>query len=528
MTSDAALRALWEQGQQHIRTRHFARAQADFEQLLARAPGHVPARLLLASVILAQGRVRGAAEQAKFAAFALPDDADMVCRVAQCLAKVGETLAARATLQHPAVQHTRNTPALAALAHIHQGLGQHLEALALMDRAKALGFDNADFRFFRAIQLQFNGNLAEAEDELEACLKLGPTFGRASVALARLRRWNADENHLQFIAQRLREVAQGSEDHAGFEFARYKELEDLGRFDEAWDALARANALMHARLRHDSAAEAVLFDAIVERTTQQFCTPGAHRFDGPQPIFIIGMPRSGTTLLERILGRHSQVTPAGELADFSHQWRWVADQHGHRLLDAGLLAAAEATDFVEVGRRYLQQTQWRAAGKPWFVDKLPPNFMLAGFIGKALPQARILHMHRDPMDLCFSNWRALFGDSFGYSYDLATLAAHHKQYARLMAHWHAVMPGAIHDVDYVRLASDTETEARALLEHCGLPFELACLDDAGNDAPVATLSSAQVREPLRARVAEWHRYASQLEPLRAQLEADRAAPVSGR
>ncbi|MEO6104315.1 MAG: sulfotransferase, partial [Pseudoxanthomonas sp.] len=277
-----------------------------------------------------------------------------------------------------------------------------------------------------------------------------------------------------------------------------------------------------------AAAEDALFAAIGGTCDAAFCAPQAHRFDGPQPIFIVGMPRSGTTLLERILGRHSQVTPAGELADFSHQWRWVADQHGHRLLDEGLLAAADATDFVEVGRRYLQQTQWRAAGKAWFVDKLPPNFMLAGFIGKALPQARILHMRREPMDLCFSNWRALFGDSFGYSYDLATLAAHHRQYARLMAHWHAVMPGAIHDVDYVRLASDTETEARALLDFCGLPFEAGCLDDAGNDAPVATLSSAQVREPMRARVSEWRRYESQLEALRAQLQADSAASVIGR
>ena len=516
---DAALRALWEQGQQHIRTRDFVRAQACLEHLIALSPAHVPARLLLASVILAQGRMRGAAEQSRYAALALPDDADQVCRVAQCLMKVGETNAARATMQHSAIARTRKAPALAALAHIHQGLGQHELALGLMERAKALGLDNADFRFFRAIQLQFNGRLPEAEAELEACLKLGPTFGRASVALARLRRWTAADNHLDFIGQRLREVAQGTEDHAGFEFARYKELEDLGRFEEAWDALARANAVMHARLKHDSGREEALFDAVIARCTPEFCLAAASRVAGPQPIFIVGMPRSGTTLLERILGRHSQVTPAGELADFSRQWRWVADQHGHRLLDEGLLAAADATDFAQVGRRYLEQTQWRAGGKPWFIDKLPPNFMLAGFIRKALPQARILHMRRDPMDLCFSNWRALFGDSFGYSYDLAALAAHHRRYTRLMSHWHAVMPGAIHDVDYVGLASDTETEVRAMLDFCGLAFEPGCLDAAGNDAPVATLSSAQVREPVRARTAEWRRYQAQLESLRARLAA---------
>jgi hypothetical protein len=389
-----------------------------------------------------------------------------------------------------------------------------------MDRARALGFDNPDFRYFRAIQLQFNGRVGEAETELEGCLQLGPTFGRASLTLARLRRWSADDNHLEFIRKRLREVKQGTEDHAAFEFAQYKELEDLGRYDEAWASLQRANAVMHERLKHRVEDEEALFDAIIARCDGEFTRLPARRFNGPMPIFIVGMPRSGTTLLERILGNHSQVTPAGELADFGRQWRWVADQHGQKLLDEGLVKAAGGTDFAEVGRRYLEQTQWRAGDRPYFVDKLPPNFMLAGFIRRALPQAKIVHMTREPMDLCFSNYRALFGDAFAYSYDLDALAAHHAQYRRLMRHWHGVMPGAIHDIDYTALVRHTEAATRALLEHCGLPFEAACLDTAGNPAPVATLSSAQVREPIHARALEaWKPYASRLAPLRLALQA---------
>ena len=511
--------ALWENGQQQIRRGRLQAAQSSFESLLLIDPWHIPGRLLLASVVLAQGRVRGAAEQAKYAAFALPNDADMICRVAQCLVKVGEINAARACMQHPEIARSRSGPALAALAHIYQGLGLHEDSLALMDRARACGYDTPDFRYFRAIQLQFNGRVADAEVELESCLRLGPTYGRASLTLARLRKWTAADNHLDFIRERLQSVEPGTEDHAGFEFAQYKELEDLGRTDEAWAALQRANAVMHERLKEQTAAEPALFDAVIARCSPEFTRAGEHRLDGPMPIFIVGMPRSGTTLLERILGNHSQVTPAGELADFSRQWRWVADQHGQRILDEAMVASAGAVDFAEVGRRYLEQTQWRAQGKPFYVDKLPPNFMLAGFIRKALPQARIVHMSRDPMDLCFSNYRALFGDAFAYSYELGTLAAHHWQYRRLMQHWQQVMPGVIHDVPYAALVQDTEATARALLAHCGLPFEAGCIDTASNPAPVATLSSAQVREPIHTRaLQEWRRYQAQLEPLRLALQ----------
>ncbi len=512
--------ALWEEGQQHIVAGRYPAARAAFDSLLSAHPAHVPARLLQASVMLAQGEVRSAAEQLKFAAFALPNDADTIFRVAQALVRVGETNAARACLQHPELARTRSAPSLAAMGHIGQGLGLHETALALMDRAKALGFDNPDFRYFRAIQLQFNGHNAQAQGEIEACLRMGPTFGRASLTLARLRKWTSEHNHLDFIAERLRTVPRGTEDHAAFEFAQYKELEDLGRYDEAFAALARGNAIMHERLKTQPGFGPEVFDGLIARFTD--APAPTHTLDGPMPIFIIGMPRSGTTLLERIIGNHSQVASAGELFDFPRQLRWTADRHGHPLVDADLLARSHDLDYALLGRRYLEQSQWRAGGKAFYVDKLPPNYLLAGFIARALPQAKILHMVRDPMDLCFSNYRALFGDSFPYSYDLVTLAEHHRHYRRLMAHWHTTMPGRIHDVDYSGLVTDTEATARALLAHCGLAFEPACLDTAGNAAPVATLSTAQVREPIHARaIGEWHRYAAQLAPLRDRLDADR-------
>ena len=517
--ADPRVRALWILGQEQVRQRDLPSARSSFERLIALDPRHMPAYLLLASVLLAQGHLQSATVLLTSAVAVLPDDASLACRLAQALSRLGQTNAALHCLRHPEVERTRSAPTLLGLAHVFQGLSLHKPALALMERARALGMNTPDFRYFRALQLQFHGRIAEVGPELEACLRLGPTFGRASLTLARLRTWTERDNHLDFIARRIGEVAQGSEDHAAFEFARHKELEDLGRFEQAWEALARGNAIMQARLdgqpRQD---EAALFDAMIARCTPAFLAASAHAFKGPMPIFIVGMPRSGTTLLERVLGMHSQVASAGELNDFPRQLRQEADLHGHAALDAALVAAAGNLDFEAVGRRYLEQSQWRAGGCRFYVDKLPPNYMLAGLIRRALPRAPIVHMSREPMDLCFSNYRALFGDSFAYSYGLASLAAHHGQYSRLMSHWSQAMPGQVHEVAYADLVSDTEPTARALLAHCGLDWEPGCADPGRNAVPVATLSSAQVREPIHARsLGEWRRYERQLEPLRLAL-----------
>jgi hypothetical protein len=447
-------------------------------------------------------------------------------RVAQALRQLGETLGARAVLAHRVLAATRDPRVLLAAAHVQQALGEHGRALQLMDRALALGLDNPDLRYFRALQLQFHGRLAEAEMELEHCLRMGPTYGRASVLLARLRRATPERNQLEFVARRLQQVERGSEDEAAFEFARYVELETLGRDEDAWAALARGNALMHARLQRSPVAsfdEDSLLRAIVAKATPGFLRPVADSEppaspEHPQPIFILGMPRSGTTLLESLLGRHPQVASAGELIEFGKMWRQVADVHGHAIADEALVAAD--ADFAEVGRRYLEQTRWRAQGRAFYIDKLPPNFWLAGFIRKALPQARILHMVREPMELCFSNWRALFGDSYAYSYDLDALADQHARYATMMAHWHEDMPGTIHVVDYAALVADPEASLRAALAHLGLDFDPKLLDANTDAGPVATLSSAQVRAPVTdARRRDWQRYATQLEPLRQRLQA---------
>lgn len=506
----------WDRAQRYLSSGQLTAARIALESLLQRDSAHVPARLTLSGIALAEDRVRAAASDAIAAAAQLPTDEHLIVDVAEALRRAGETRMACECLDHPALAKTNDGQVLVRLGNLHKLLGQHPEALAAYERAAAAGANSTEFQIDRALALIFNGCMTEAAVALAACLRSAPFSGGAALALARLRKQTQENNHLGDLQRRLEGVERGSEDHAAVEFARYKELEDLGRYDEAWDALAQGNAVMYGRQRHDSTYLEQLFEGLIGCCTPQLLQPDEVVHEGPQPIFILGMPRSGTTLLERVLGNHSQVVSAGELDDFGLQLRWMTN---HRYtLDERVLERLPGLDYAELGRRYLAQTQWRAQGARFFIDKLPTNWMVAGLIRRALPQARILNLVRDPMDVCFSNFRVSLGDKFPWSYDLRAIASYYLQYRRLLAHWHAAMPGQILDVAYADLVRDPEATVRQVFAHCGLEWERDCVDISRNKSAVATLSVAQVREGIHTRFfEEWRHYERQLQPLREAL-----------
>lgn len=514
-SSAAALR---EQARRLVAEKQPARARTVLEAFLAKEPSSVEARLLLSGVLLDLGDLQAATAQLLAAVPCLPGVPALISKLARYLFLAGESVAARACFDHPAISSTRSGADLANLGYVRQMLGEPAPALELMERANAAGVDTADLHYYLGLLSGFNGRREQAARHFEICLAKDPLDGRAMLQWVRLGQATGAQN-VDAIRTALRSVEPDSLAHASFEFALYNELDELGSYDEAWSALRRANNVMRARNPYRARYEEALADAIIDRCDARFMAhTEARRPAGPTPIFIVGLPRSGTTLLERLLGNHSCVQPAGELTDFYRQLRWVTNVHGHRPIDPAMLERCADADFGELGRRYLRQTQWRAQGKAFYVDKLPMNFQLVGFIRRALPHAPILHMYREPIEACFSNYKAMFNDTWSYSYDLQALADYHRHYRRLMDHWHSLAPDAVLDVPYASLVRDPEAVTRRVFAFCGLPFESGCLDTTRNDRPVSTLSSAQVREPIHSRnLGEWKRYAVHLEPLREAL-----------
>jgi tetratricopeptide (TPR) repeat protein len=509
--------ALWERAERHLAAHENAAARTALEALLAAEPRHAMARLRLSMLATQAGRYRESLEQLLAVAQLPPDDPELALLVAGMLHRLGEVAEALRLLSMPCWPTDAARGQLLQMAQLAQQMDAMELARSLLDRADAGVVPPPAAIYLRATLQTFAGELDAAEASLGACIPRAPGYAPAHWSLAKLRRQSRGSNHVA----RLRSLLAASPDpvaQAYLGFALFKELDDLGEHESAWQALERACASKRALLDYSAPAEADAFATLQSLPTPP--APPARDDERPQPIFVIGMPRTGTTLLERILGGSGEVANAGELDELPLQLRWQADRFSRSYFDAAVIAAAAQRDPEELGRRYLEHAAWRANGRRYFTDKLPMNFLHVGFIARALPGARILHLVREPMDTCFSNLKELFAEAYPYSYRLDELADHYGRYRRLMAHWHQAFPGRVLDVSYEALVAEPERVAREVFEHCGLRWEPASLQPGAGGA-VSTASSVQVREGVHARrVGGWRAYARQLEPLRERLEQD--------
>ncbi len=411
---------------------------------------------------------------------------------------------------------------LDTLGVIQSQLGDYKSAEATFARVVALAKNHAPYRYNFATSLVANGNIEQAEIEITNCLLLDPHHWSAHLIRAQLCRQTTESNHVATLNSLLSELQPTEPDiHAltCLHSALSKEYEDLGKYAEAFDHLARCKSAAGAGRSYSIEDDEALFSALTESFSYPNTSSGGYRT--LEPIFIIGMPRSGTTLVERIISSHPDVYSAGELLNFAMSVRHFSKSTSHNLIDKDVIRSAMDIDPAELGELYLKSTRPVTGHKPRFIDKLPHNFLYAGFIANALPDAKIICLRRDPMDTCLSNFRQLFSTRspfFDYSFDLLDIGRYYILFDRLIAHWQRVLPRRILEINYDDLVDSQEAQSRRILEFCGLSWDDRCLRFEENSSPVATASWVQVRSPIyRSSLKRWKKYEAELGDLRALL-----------
>ena len=364
------------------------------------------------------------------------------------------------------------------------------------------------------------GDRAGALKAYRAAVALRPRFGEAYWSMANLKVFRFAPDEVRAMEEQLERADLSESETVHFRFALGKAHEDLGDFDAAWRHYAAGNRAQRPLVRHDPLEMERRHADIVDVFDKAFAE--AHQGQGDpsaEPVFIVGLPRSGSTLVEQILASHSQVEGTSELPVLGRTATSVGRYRADAARFPQAARALRGRDWRGYGRQYLDGARrHRQTDSPFFTDKMPNNFPLIGFLRLILPNAKIIDARRHPLDACLGCYKQLFASGQAFTYDLEDLAHYYRQYDRLMQHWNEVWPGAVLTVYYEDTVTDLETQVRRLLAHCGLPFEAACLRFFETQREVKTASSEQVRQPIYAdALGKWRAYAPHIDWLREEL-----------
>jgi tetratricopeptide (TPR) repeat protein len=442
------------------------------------------------------------------------------CLIALNRPQDAHVAAVRAAGLNPADALTLDT-----LAVVLSRAGHHEKATDFYRHAARLEPQNANYQYNLGAALQFIGDFDAARKAYRRTLTLDADHYEARSALVQLPGFEPDRSTIQQLTAAFQRCK--SSDgllHLGHALARA--FENTGDFETSLAWLERANAAKAAELSYDPAQDAALFRATLALTNRVDTTPtsAADTSPAPRPIFVVGMPRTGTTLVDRIISSHPNVVSAGELTQFALLVKRTAGTASNLVLDPDTLTAAADLDLEAIGHAYLEAVRPLIGDAPVFVDKMPLNFFYVPLILRALPHARVACLQRNPMDACLSNYRQLFATSYSYynyAHGLASTGQYYLQFARLVDNLCIALPAdRFALVNYDELVADQEAVSRRLIAFCELSWDSRCLDFHSNRAPVATASSVQVRQPMYTSASgRWRRYGDALAPLREVLES---------
>jgi tetratricopeptide (TPR) repeat protein len=440
---------------------------------------------------------------------------------ARCLVARHKYPQAREQLQHLLAIDPRHRDYRSLAAATAAGLGEHERAIDLYRGLLADMPDSPDLHLWLGHELKTTGRLPEAIDAYRAAAAARSDFGDAYWSLANLKTYRFSDDEIARMRPEEAGSSTGLEDRQHLCFALGKALEDRGETAESWHYYEKGNALKRSESGYRPEIAETNTRKQIEVCTRDFFDRRAGWGDPrPDPIFILGLPRSGSTLLEQILASHSQVEATQELWDIQHIVQELQERDPD--LDnprcPGALADLTDAQFRRLGETYLAGTRAYRTDKPYFIDKMPNNFRHVGLIRLMLPNAKIIDARREPMACCFSNLKQLFASGQDFAYSIDDIARYYRTYLDLMQHWDGALPGRVLRVHYEDVVTDLEGSVRRILDHCGLPFEAACIDFHKSKRSVLTPSSEQVRQPIfRDGLDQWKAYERWLQPLREAL-----------
>jgi tetratricopeptide (TPR) repeat protein len=514
--------ACYNYGQTLFQMKRFADAAAQYEKALELKPDYIEALYSHGNVLRVMQRYREALASFQKLLAIKPNDADAlnVCGLTlQHLKRFAEALSSfdRAITIKPDFVHALNNRGTAL-----QELGRFEEALREFDKALSLRPDFAEARFNKGLLCLMLGRQEEARHAFETGIKLSPRKSDFYLGLTICKQFAADDPLISAMEDLARDETLNVEGRIKLGFALGKAFRDIGQFEPSFSQVLHASTLKRSHLDYNEGpvlALAELLPAIFSGT--RIAEKSGKGHPSPLSVFVIGMPRSGTTLIEQILASHPQVFAAGEIDDFK---RAIAETFGGF---PETLENVSAERLLELGQRYVTNLRALAPEAERITDKSTQNWPFIGLIHLALPNTRIVHVHRDPVDTCLSSFFTLFAEGQVHTYDFAELGHYYRAYATLMAHWRAVLPaGVMLDVQYEELVADFENQARRIIAHCGLEWDDACFAFQKAKRAVKTASAFQVRQPLySSSIGLWRRYLPLVQPLLDALGPELTPPL---
>jgi len=514
--------------EQHERDGELKEAETIYRDILKKDPDHVEASRLLAGIAVGYEQFLEARVFLKHALELAPDYPRAwvdLANVQRELEDYDEALQSASRVIELSPQKAESYMVYASILGV---AGRHEEAIETYEKALQLNPDKAAALCTMAHHLKTIGRQEDAIARYRECIAHRPDHSESYWSLANLKTFRFEQGEVEAMHRLLEGEKLSDEARSQINNALGLEYEARGDYDRAFDHFAECNQIRRKSEFYDPVDTEDTHDRVIELFNPAFFEQEAGEERSPAPIFIVGLPRSGSTLIEQILASHSQVDGTHELTDLSKVVRAMRRRKRKDKRFPEVVGQLKSAGWSRIGAQYLERTEKHRSNAPYFIDKNPNNFIFVGLLKLAIPNAKIINARRHPLDSCLGSFKQLFASGQPFSYEMTELAEYYLQYQRLMDHWHETLPGFVLDVQYEDVVADLDQQVRRLLEFCGLPFEESCLRFHETQRAVKTASSEQVRKPIYSTSVNLWRYYERrlgtlieiLEPLLSKLPAN--------